>query len=70
MAKKDEISEGDLDRSFKLGESSGLEIAASFLMETASGYFTRGSDDEAELLRRLSLDLQRKAKERHPGERT
>lgn len=69
MTKNSGPTEDELDRAYKLGESSGLEIASGFLMETAAGYFKRKSDDEAGLLRRLAMELEAKAKERHPGER-
>jgi hypothetical protein len=55
------------ERYYQLGQSVGLEEAAGFLLKEATDYFSRGGDDEAQLLRKLSEEMKKKAKERHPG---
>jgi hypothetical protein len=67
MTKPKEPTEDELDRTYKLGQSTGLSEAAGFLLEEASKNFKRRRDSEAELLRGYALDLEKRAEERHPG---
>lgn len=65
MAK--ETSEERLNRTFRVGQSSGLEEAAKMLMAKALDYFRCGEDRTASLLRTLSEKLLEEAARRHPA---
>lgn len=65
--KNEEATEADLDRAYKVGQSSGLEEAATRLMKEASGYFQSGEDEKAGVLRRIAKEMQDAAQKRHPG---
>lgn len=59
--------EDALDRSYKVGISSGLEQAANFVMEEATTLFAVGNDEDARRLRRIAHELKKRADKAHPG---
>ena len=69
-ATKDLVDEDELDKqkdsSYKLGEHSGLGLAAEFLLQKATGCFREVKDEEARRLRDLSKDLKEKSEKAHP----
>lgn len=69
LAVVDEDDEAELNHSFQVGISSGLEQASKTLMEEAASRFKRGCDQEAKLLRGLSKKLEEQGKKEHPGAR-
>lgn len=62
-----EEDESELNRSYQVGISSGLDQAASLLMSEATSKFKAGQDNEARQLRCLSEDLKKLGKKAHPG---
>ncbi len=64
----DELIETERDeRWFQIGKSWALDEVAKDIMERALYAFQYKKDDEAQLLRKLSIHFQAKAKEEHPG---
>lgn len=50
-------SDSELDRAYRLGESSGLSMAAKYLMDRATRLFQVGDDSMAKELRKISREL-------------
>ena len=69
MPKDDELTEEDLTHSYKVGIYAGLDEAGNVLLQKATECFAEGNDNHAKLLRQLSVDFKKLAKERHPGPR-
>lgn len=66
-SEQDEDDEAELNRSYQLGISVGLEQAAGLVMSSATAEFKLRRDAEAKGLRNLSTELKRLSKEAHPG---
>lgn len=65
----EEAIEDELDRSYKLGISSGLGEAATHLKREAGDNFAEGADKEAHWARGKAKFFEACAKKAHPGER-
>jgi uncharacterized protein YllA (UPF0747 family) len=61
-----EDNEAELNHSYQLGISSGLEQAAKFLLERAAVNFKTSHDETAKVLRNLHHELLTKAAEARP----
>jgi hypothetical protein len=69
VSKAKESTEEELNRTYQLGQSSGLEEAAGFILQRATECFERGDDVLADRLRGYAKVLKSEAGKRHPGER-
>lgn len=56
----------ELNRTFKVGEASGLEQAAAHVRKIACDLFAQRKDTEARALREIATDLDDRAKEARP----
>lgn len=61
-------NEEELNRSYQLGISSGLEQAAKFLLDKAAQHFKTSHDETAKVLRNLHHELLTKACEARPDD--
>ena len=59
--------EAELNRTYDLGISEGLNRGADLLAAEAQTYFSEDKDEEAKLLRKWSKILKERADQAHPG---
>ena len=58
-------SEREIERTYYLGQSVGLDEAANLLLNKASQAFKDGRDQEASMLRELSKEIQKRGDDRY-----
>ena len=63
----DKITEEELNRSYNVGISSGLEQAGNYVMELSVAAFRHDQEDNATLLKQTSKALMERGRQAHPG---
>lgn len=67
MSSEDDDEEARINRAYKVGQSSGMGMAADIVLEKATRHFKAGRDEFAKEFRDLSRCFREHAALLHPG---